>query len=146
VRALSALAIEELRHFRAVLARLRARGRVLGRDLGNPYAQALQAQVRKNEPEQRLDRLLVAGLIEARSHERLELLAGALADQPEGRLYARLARAEQGHALLFVELARSGAAARSPAEGAESVEARLGELAQAEARIVAELPLLARIH
>ena len=38
VRRLSSLAIEELRHFRAVHLRLRRRGLTLGRDPGDPYA------------------------------------------------------------------------------------------------------------
>ena len=43
VRRLSALAIEELRHFRSVYAELRRRQIPLTRDRGDPYARALQA-------------------------------------------------------------------------------------------------------
>jgi tRNA-(ms[2]io[6]A)-hydroxylase len=146
VRALSALAIEELQHFRAVAARLRKRGLQLTRDVGDPYAQALHKQVRVPEPEQQIDRLLVAALIEARSHERLALLAGAVTAPAEGRLYGRLCRAERGHALLFVRLARAAALERDPATALERVARRLDELAAAEARIVADLPLVPRIH
>jgi tRNA-(ms[2]io[6]A)-hydroxylase len=141
VRALSALAIEELAHFRAVVARVRARGLVLTPDRGDPYARALHQQQRTREPEQQIDRLLTAGLIEARSHERLLMLAAAL-PEPEGLLYRRLARAEHGHAELFLRLARGAV----PAHGSREVELRLHELAAAEARIVEQLPLLPRIH
>lgn len=137
VRRMSALAIEELRHFREVHERLRARGLTLGRDPGDPYARELVARVRSSGDARRTDRLLVAGLIEARSHERLELIAGALGDPDLEGFYTALARAERGHARLFVELAEHydpGAAAR------------LAELAEHEAELVARLPLQPRIH
>jgi tRNA 2-(methylsulfanyl)-N6-isopentenyladenosine37 hydroxylase len=139
VRKLSALAIEELSHFRAAAARVRARGLALTADRGDPYAQALHALVRKGEPAGEIDRLLVAGLIEARSHERLALLAQAL-PEPDAAFYRRLARAERGHAELFVQLARGAGPLR------DAVDQRLSELAAAEAAIVAELPLVPRIH
>jgi tRNA 2-(methylsulfanyl)-N6-isopentenyladenosine37 hydroxylase len=138
VRWLSALAIEELGHFRAVAARVRARGLVLARDRGDPYVQALQQSVRAGEPQRRTDRLLVAGLIEARSHERLQLLAGALPES-DARFYAQLARAEEGHAQLFLQLARE-------AGGRSQADERLAVLAREEAAIVAKLPLAPRIH
>ena len=81
--------------------------------------------------------LLVAGLIEARSHERLDLLAGGVTDPDLSGFYASLARAERGHATLFVELAESA----SPEAGE-----RLRELSLEEAKIVAALPLEPRVH
>ncbi len=140
VRRMSALAIEELRHFRDVYERIRRRGLRLGRDPGDPYAQRLMKLVRGGgEGGERLtDRLLVAGLIEARSHERLSLLAGAIPDEDLASFYAALARAESGHARLFVELAE-----RYDPEGASG---RLRQLARHEAEIVAGLPLEPRIH
>ena len=74
VRRLSSLAIEELRHFRSVYACIRRRGLVLGRDPGDPYAQALRRLVRSSGEGRLTDRLLVCALIEARSQERLDLL------------------------------------------------------------------------
>ncbi len=74
VRKMSALAIEELQHFRAVYERLVERGLSLGRDPGDPYAQKLIALARPREG-RLTDRLLIFGFIEARSYERLELLA-----------------------------------------------------------------------
>lgn len=139
VRRLSALAIEELRHFRAVCQRIRARGLTLARDPGDPYARRLQRLVRSSGEARLVDRLLVCGLIEARSHERLALLGDALPDPDLGELYRGLARAEAGHAGLFLDLAVD-------AGGRERVQARLEELARAEADIVAALPLAPRIH
>ena len=139
VRRLSALAIEELRHFRAVCERLRERGLALTPDRGNPYARALRALVRDARRERLLDRLLVAGLIEARSCERLRLLGEHLDDPALAAFYRSLAQAEAGHATLFRELA----AALHPAP---EVGERLAALAREEARIVAALPLEPRIH
>ena len=137
VRELSALAIEELRHFRSVLVLLRRRGLGLGRDLGDPYARALHGHARRGTA-RLLDRLLIAGLIEARSSERLDLLGRALGTSDLAGFYTRLARAEAGHAELF----RGLAATYAPDE----VSARLAELARAEAEIVSALPLEPRIH
>lgn len=140
VRRLSALALEELRHFRSVYEHLRARGLSLGRDPGDPYAQALMRLVRVGRPEDRLvDRLLVPGLIEARSAERLSLLADALPDPQLCDFYRSLAKAELGHADLFRQLAED-------AVPADRVAQRLGELASAEAGILRDLPIEARIH
>lgn len=52
-----------------------SRGIPLGPLSSSPYGAGLKAQIRRNEPERLLDSLLVSGLIEARSHERLGLLA-----------------------------------------------------------------------
>ena len=138
VRRLTGLAIEELRHFRAVYSRLRKRGLELGRDPGDPYARALRRNIRSGGPGRLTDRLLVAGLIESRSHERLALLADALGDDL-GDFYRSLAKAEAGHAVLFHDLAVRY-------EDEKGVRHRLGELAQREAEIVAGLPIEPRIH
>jgi tRNA-(ms[2]io[6]A)-hydroxylase len=137
VARLARLAAEELRHFRQVHDLLVARGLPLGRDPGDPYAQELLALCRTGARERRTDRLLVSALIEARSCERLSLLAEALPDPPLRAFYARLARAEAGHHALFADLAL----ARDP-----GARPRVAELAEAEARIVASLPVLPRIH
>jgi tRNA-(ms[2]io[6]A)-hydroxylase len=139
VRQLSGLAIEELRHFRRVHAELRRRGGVLGRDPGDPYARALHELARSGAEQRLNDRLLIAGLIEARSHERLSLLAKGVVEPRLASLYGGLARAEAGHAELFVELAASYA-------GNDPTRDRLDELSVREAEIVAALPLEPRIH
>ena len=137
VRALAKLAQEELSHLLAVLAELGRLGLPLGPDGGDPYAQALVKLVRGGRG-RLVDRLLVSALIEARSHERLRLLSAALPDPRLRELYARLAQSEAGHEALFVDLAVR--------EGGEAARERLGELARAEAELVAGLPLLPRIH
>jgi len=138
VRAMAKLAQEETQHFLAVLVELQRRGARLSSDEGDPYAQALIRLVGHGK-ERLLDRLLVGALIEARSCERLQLLGEALPDERLRELYRRMAQAEAGHERLFVELA-------AEAFGAERTQARLAELAEAEVRVVADLPLLPRIH
>jgi len=138
VRSLARLAQEEQHHFLAVLAELQRRGAPLLPDEGDPYAQALLRLVRGGAA-RLVDRLLVAALIEARSCERLAILAGALPEPRLRELYERLARSEAGHEQLFVDLARRHG-------GEAEAGARLTALAEAEARIVAGLPLAPRIH
>ncbi len=139
VRKLSGLAVEELRHFRQVHQRIIARGLSLTRDHGDPYAKALLGVVRTSDQERLTDRLLISGLIEARSHERLQLLADALEDQELSEFYASLAKAEAGHSVLFHDLAVQY-------DSAEAVEKRLDELVRLESLLVGTLPVEARIH
>lgn len=133
------LAREESTHLARVLAWMTDRGVTLKKDGGDPYAQRLQTLIRKSQPERRLDRLLVAAVIEARSCERLSLLAEHL---PEGRLqrfYAELAQSEDGHQELFFRLA-------CEAGGETDARQRLDELLTAEAKIVEEVGVRAAIH
>jgi tRNA-(ms[2]io[6]A)-hydroxylase len=138
VEAMARLAHDETRHVVQVAGLLRRREQPAAYDFGDDYAAALRVNIRKREPERMLDRLLVFALIEARSAERLELLARALPDPDSARLYASLAEAEHRHRDTFLALAREAA----PATWRE----RAGELAAAEAAIVASRPVLARIH
>ncbi len=139
-----ALAQEELRHLAQVLAHLRRAGAAWGPDAGDPYAQGLHALVRRGRDGEAaahrcLDRLLVAALIEARSCERLGLLADALAGQPLADFYDRLAAAEAGHHRLFLRLALNLA---SPPQ----LSARLAQLAERE-RVLNEMAVAQpRIH
>ena len=139
VQRLSRLAQEELSHFRQVYDRLLARGLVLQRDQGDPYAQALRKHLRRSDPGRLTDLLLVCALIEARSCERLELLAGALPDPDLRAFSATLATAEAGHHKLVLGLAREY-------DAPDVVAARLDELAQAEAEVVRALPVEPRVH
>jgi tRNA 2-(methylsulfanyl)-N6-isopentenyladenosine37 hydroxylase len=139
VRPLARLAQEELQHLLAVLNEMGRRGVPLPPDEGDPYAQALVRLVRGGGPARLMDRLLVGALIEARSRERLELLAGGLEDARLRDLYQRLAQSEAGHERLFVDLATEVC-------GEAATLDRLAALAAEESRIVAALPVLPRIH
>lgn len=136
--AMAALAEEESGHLRRVVEALHRRGRTLGRDPGDPYAQQLLAFVRGGD-DRLLDRLLVAACIEARSCERLKLLADHVADPELKALYADLFAAEAGHFRMFIELATRLC-------GHDQAQARLDRLLDEEARIVRALPVRAAVH
>lgn len=136
------LAHEETRHVVQVAQLMKKRGIAPGYDHGDEYAAQLGALIRKREPERLLDRLLVFAVIEGRSAERLRLLADALATSsaegaPAG-LYRSLADAEVRHCELFLSLAAEASPRAWPM--------RAAQLAQAEAAIMAKLPLVPRIH
>jgi tRNA-(ms[2]io[6]A)-hydroxylase len=136
---LSQLAREELVHFEQVLRLLARRGVDFRRQKPSAYAGRLRAGLRTGEPEHLVDTLLCCALIEARSCERFKLLADVLPDAELAELYRGLLACEARHHQTYVELAERlvpQAAAR----------ARLAELAQREAAIVAELPPLPRVH
>lgn len=128
---LSALAREELAHFELVLDLLSARGIPFGRLEPSPYAGRLHAAVRKAEPERLLDTLLVSALIEARSCERMKILAEGLPDPRLASLYRSLLASEARHCSTYLDMARERF-------GEEATMTRLGELAEHEARVLSE--------
>jgi tRNA-(ms[2]io[6]A)-hydroxylase len=137
---LAALAREELGHFEAVLAQLERLGIDFGRQRPSPYGGRLHGIVRKDEPDRLLDLLLCCAAIEARSCERLGLLAGVLGDAPLRSLYTDLLAAEARHHALYVELAAG------LFEG-DRVRERLDAILVHEAEVLGEVPPdLARIH
>ena len=135
--ALSALAREELEHFEQVLRLLQARGITL-RPLPAPaYGATLTAAVRRGAPERMLDAFLVAGLIEARSHERMALLAVHSPDPELQDLYGALLTSEARHFGLYWLLAeerygRGHTVARLEELAAVEVQALTGDLANPE--------------
>ena len=132
--ALSPLAREELEHFEQVLQLLQRRGAAL-RPLQAPaYGLALTAQVRKGDPQRMLDYFLVAGLIEARSHERMALLAAHSPDAELRALYGELLASEARHFGLYWLLCeerfgRQATVERLEQLAAVEVEALTGTLA-----------------
>ena len=145
---LSGLAAEEVDHLRRVAALCSERGLPLGHPERDHYAKALLGKTRPGELGHCVDRLLVCALIEARSCERLKLLAEHLEEPALRAFYDELWRCEAGHHTLFVELAerQKVRAGRTPEEARKRVHARLAELADAEAEILAGLPLRPAIH
>jgi tRNA 2-(methylsulfanyl)-N6-isopentenyladenosine37 hydroxylase len=132
--ALSALAAEELRHFRKVSREARRLGAPLQTKRRNFYVAGLRAACRGGaEPARGLDLLLTAALIEARSHERFERLAGRVADPRLAKLYAELAEAEARHGPIYLDLAIAHA-------GETAAAARLDEMLDVEAAALAAVP------
>lgn len=135
------LAQEELEHFQQVLIILRNRGWGLGPDVKDVYVNELRKEIRHSADEHFMDQLLVAGLIEARSCERLALMAEALKpSEPElSRFYDALARAEARHNILFVKLAHGYL-------NPKAVDKRLDQLLDIEAQILERTPITGLVH
>jgi len=136
---LSPLAREELEHFEIVLNLLISRGNYLEPLAAPPYGALLLKQTRKTEPERMLDSFLVAALIEARSHERMSLLATHSPDNELRKLYGNLLASEARHFGLFLKLAEERFEK-------ELIFPRLESLAFEEARILSTLYPQPRMH
>jgi tRNA-(ms[2]io[6]A)-hydroxylase len=137
---LSELAREEMRHFEMVLGHIRARGGELKRLRPSPYPGRLLEAVRQGSPLTRLiDTLLCCALIEARSCERMQLLAAALDAGPLKDMYNGLLTSEARHHMLYIDLAETIAPT-------EEVRARLAQLADHEASIIADPAPEPRMH
>jgi tRNA-(ms[2]io[6]A)-hydroxylase len=139
VAAMADLAVEELTHYREVVRWIHRRGLLTAADTRDPYVLALRAQIRQGREVYLLDRLLTAGIIEARGAERFGLVAEALEPGPLKQFYRSIARSEERHYELFLALA---ARYLDPAV----IRARWDELLDAEATIVATLPIRAALH
>ena len=105
---LNAIAIEELEHFQLVLDILVDRGVPFSQPISSPWISGLMGTIRKGRQEQVIDHLLCAALIEGRSCEKFQLLAGALAqvDAPLGKFYADLVESEGNHYAAYLLMAK----------------------------------------
>ncbi len=133
LRPLSELAREELEHFEVVLGILRERAVPFRRLRPSPYAGRLLEAVRAEEPGRAIDTLLCLSLIEARSCERMKLLAESLEEPALRKLYEGLLASEARHHRGYVSLAEE--IGRD-----EPVRRRLAELARHEAKVLRALP------
>lgn len=138
-RAMQEIVQEELDHFHQVLDILKRRGIRFRRLPQSNYGSQLHAHVRNNEPQRAVDRLLIAGLIEARSCERFGILREQLPDPELAAFYDSLFESEARHHSTYVKLAKMYA-------DDEVVHARLAELAAAEAQIIAVGDNVPRMH
>ena len=80
VDTMTEVARDELEHFAQVTAIVHARGRILGRDVKDPYINPLLALVRGDSHHRLIDRLLIFGIVEGRGCERFRLLSEALTE------------------------------------------------------------------
>ncbi len=138
-RELADIVDEELEHFRLVLDLLERRGLRFRRLPPSSYGRKLNELVRKNEPGRAVDRLLVAGLIEARSCERFDLLRQHVKDTELAAFYDSLFESEARHHSTYVRLAKLFVPE-------SAVQSRLEELSAAEAEIIASGDPLPRMH
>jgi tRNA-(ms[2]io[6]A)-hydroxylase len=138
-RAMTEIVNEELEHFHMVLDLL-ARRKVRFRRLKpSTYGRELNDLVRKQEPQRAVDRLLVAGLIEARSCERFHVLANHVKDAELCEFYRSLFESEARHHTTYTRLAKHYAPEAD-------VMSRLDELSALEATIISRGEELPRMH
>ena len=101
---MSKLAREELRHFEKVHELLTRRGYVYKILKPSRYAGLLNAEVRKQEPGQLVDSLIVGAFIEARSCERFASLAPHM-DEEIAAFFRSLLKSEARHFRDYLDLA-----------------------------------------
>ena len=138
-REMTEIVNEELEHFHLVIDLLERRGVCFRRLKPSQYGRKLNDLCRKQEPHRAVDRLLVAGLIEARSCERFQALANHVDDAELATFYRSLFEAEARHHATYTRLAMDFAPE-------QEVMRRLDELAALEAAIIAEGEELPRMH
>ncbi len=138
-RAMTEIVAEELDHFHQVRAILDRRGIRFYKLPPSRYGERLHQLVSKREPLRAVDRLLVAGLIEARSCERFGLLRDRLTDRELAAFYGSLFESEARHHSIYIRLAKEFLPE-------DAVRNRLAELAAGEAAIIAEGEPEARMH
>lgn len=139
---LSELAREELEHFERVLGHLDRRGLPYRRLEPSPYAGKLRKACRTTEPERLVDTLVCCAFIEARSCERMKLLAEGLEDRGEpelARLYRSLLKSEARHHQTYLDLA-------GPFASREELTLSIQAIGRAEAEAVTTPVPEVRLH
>ena len=139
LKPLSEIAREELEHFELMLDLLQQRGETFRKLSPSPYAGRLLTKIRTKETERLIDTLLCCALIEARSCERMTLLAQHLSCSELRKFYAELLESEARHFTIYVKLARALASE-------DEVSRRLDELAKWEAEVISTAPAVPRMH
>ena len=136
-----ALSREEMGHFKMVHEQLLKRGYVLGRDRKDEYVIQLLSFFPKggSRTTQLVHRLLIAGLIEARSCERFRLLSEELKDKELAEFYHKLMVSEANHYTMFLKFARKYGER-------EEVDRKWQDLLDFEAEIMKDLSKDKTIH
>ncbi|HRH34774.1 MAG TPA: tRNA-(ms[2]io[6]A)-hydroxylase [Catalimonadaceae bacterium] len=140
IKPLIETAIEELEHFRDVVAWMDKLGVSLSQDMQpDPYVNQLIAQVRKGRDEGLIDRLCLGSIIECRGAERFRLVEERLEEGELKRFYKILWASEAKHGNIFVELALHYF-------DKKLVYSRLEELLEIESKIIDELEIRSALH
>lgn len=108
VEELNAIAIEELQHFQMVLSLLKRRGIPFGQPFPSPWISGLMRSIRNGQRHQVIDHLICCSLIEGRSCEKFQILAGALksSDSELADFYHSLVESEGNHYATYLLMAR----------------------------------------
>jgi len=133
------VAQEEMEHFVTMTDIVYKRGLQFGKDIKDPYINALIKLGRWEGDDRLIDRLLLFSIVEGRGCERFHLLANALPEGELKSLYEELVRSESQHHIVGVQLLKE----LFPKERWEN---RYEELLEAEGNIVRSLPLRAALH
>lgn len=141
VTAMTALAREEMGHFKMVHDRILQRGYILGRDRRDEYVVKLMTFFPKggSRVTNLIHRLLYAALIEARSCERFRLLSENLEDKELAEFYRNLMVSEANHYTMFLNFARKYGERKE-------VDQKWQDLLEFEAEIMKDLGKSETIH
>lgn len=141
VDAMTELAKEELTHFEMVHEKIRARGKVLGRERRDEYVNELYSFVRKGFKREivLVDRLLFSAMIEARSCERFRVLSENIKDPELAAFYHELMISEANHYTMFIKFAKLYA-------NGEDVDKRWNEYLEYEATVIAKYGTRETVH
>lgn len=141
-REMTTIVEEELEHYWMVIELLKSRGIRYRRLQPGSYGRRLNVLITSHEPLRAVDRLLIAGLIEARSCERFNLLRQHFRGRDDllADFYGGLFESEARHHATYVRLAENFCGDRL------LVRNRLEQLSCEEAAIVAKGSDLPRMH
>jgi tRNA-(ms[2]io[6]A)-hydroxylase len=142
VDAMIALSREEMGHFKMVHDKLKERNLELGWERKDEYVLKLLKFFPKggSRSTQLVHRLLIAGLIEARSCERFRLLSENLEDKELAEFYRNLMVSEANHYTMFLKFARQYG------ENQEEVDRKWQDLLDFEAQVMKDLGKDHSIH
>jgi tRNA-(ms[2]io[6]A)-hydroxylase len=141
VSEMTALAREEMGHFKMVHDKLLKRGYIMGRDRKDEYVLQLLKFFPKggSRANQLVHRLLIAALIEARSCERFRMLSEKLEEKELRDFYRNLMVSEANHYTLFLNFARQYG-------DRKEVDIKWQELLDFEAEVMKDLSKSHSIH
>ena len=142
VSAMTELAQEEMSHFKMVHDLILERGLELGRERKDNYVIKLRTFFPKggSKTNHLVNKLLIAGLIEARSCERFRILSEELEDKKLKKFYRKLMISEANHYTMFLRLARKYA------DSPERVNQKWNALLEFEAALIGTLGDQKAIH
>lgn len=108
VHELTAIALEEMEHFKMVIELIKERGYTLGREQKDDYVGQLMKFSKKDGSRNQafIDRLLFAAMIEARSCERFRVLSQNIKDKKLSKFYYDLMVSEANHYTTFLNFAK----------------------------------------